>query len=254
MLPHPDNPNLLTNNYRSRSYSTSRSWLPSIKLDYVFNEKHRINYLYSHFHSPATLSINQFEGLPGSGFPSDSMTVYHRLNDDYVIRPNLLNHLTIGFNQRQIFEAPDSVNTFPSDLANQIYLKGNPNPLISRRFDGLWRRRRDLGQHCLHGFAVPHHQRQGTDGLDQGPAQRQVRHGISGRHLSPARNNNTWGNVSFSAAGTGNSECRQHAATISPRSCWARRAAAVSAIRTTPPSTGPTMPGTRRTISKSTPN
>jgi len=33
MLPHPDNPSLLTNNYRSRSYSTSKSWLPSIKGD-----------------------------------------------------------------------------------------------------------------------------------------------------------------------------------------------------------------------------
>src|SRR5262249_17775387 len=98
LLPRPDNSNLLTNNYRSRTYSTSRSVLPSIKLDYIFNEKHRISYLYSYFHSPATMSINQFEGLPGSGFPSDSTIIYHRLNDDYVIRPNLLNHLTIGFN------------------------------------------------------------------------------------------------------------------------------------------------------------
>src|SRR5262245_2992343 len=58
-LPSPDNPNLLTNNYRSRSYSTSRSSLPSIKLDYAFSEKNRINYLYSRFYSPATMSINQ---------------------------------------------------------------------------------------------------------------------------------------------------------------------------------------------------
>jgi hypothetical protein len=73
MLPHPDDPNLLTNSYRSRSYSTSLTGLPSIKFDYIFNEKHRISYLYSHFHSPATPSINQFEGLPGTGFPSDSL-------------------------------------------------------------------------------------------------------------------------------------------------------------------------------------
>src|SRR5262245_57227324 len=50
LLPRPDNSNLLTNNYRSRTYSTSRSVLPSIKLDYIFNEKHRISYLYSYFH------------------------------------------------------------------------------------------------------------------------------------------------------------------------------------------------------------
>jgi hypothetical protein len=49
---------------------------------------------------------------PGTGFPSDSLTEYHRLNDDYVIRPNLLNHLTIGYNHRHIYEAPAYVNTF----------------------------------------------------------------------------------------------------------------------------------------------
>src|SRR5207302_7330135 len=111
-------------------YSTSRSALPSIKFDYIFNEKHRISYLYSHFRSPATPSINQFEGLPGTGFPSDSLTEYHRLNDDYVIKPNLLNHLTIGYNHRHIYEAPASVNRYPADIARQVFLKGNPNPLI----------------------------------------------------------------------------------------------------------------------------
>src|SRR5215831_15717688 len=102
LLPHPDDPTLLTNNYRSRTYSTSRTILPSIKLDYIFNEKHRVSYLYSYFHSPATPSINQFEGLSGSGFPSDALVEYHRLNDDYVIAPNVLNHLTIGYNHRHI--------------------------------------------------------------------------------------------------------------------------------------------------------
>ena len=209
MLPHPDNPNLLTNNYRSRSYSTSLSALPSIKLDYIFNEKHRISYLYSHFRSPATPSINQFEGLPGTGFPSDSLTEYHRLNDDYVIRPNLLNHLTIGYNHRHIYEAPAYVNTFPSDLANQIYLKGNPNPLIP-------------GVSTVYGAGgatwgntVFTDSRQRTTDIKEQVAWIKGRHSVKFgmeyltgiyRRLD---NNNTWGNVSFSAAGTGNSECRQ---------------------------------------------
>ncbi|MCX6627974.1 MAG: carboxypeptidase regulatory-like domain-containing protein [Candidatus Solibacter sp.] len=205
MLPSPDNPNLLTNNYRSRSYSTSRSGLPSIKLDYVISEKHRVNYLYSRFHSPATMSINQFEGLPGSGFPSDSLTVYHRLNDDYVIRPNLLNHLTIGFNKRQIFEAPDSVNKFPFALAQQIFLKGNPNTLVS-------------GVSTVYGAGgatwgntVFTDSRSRTTNLKEQVAWIKGRHSVKFgmeylagiyRRIS---NNNTWGNVSFSAAGTGNS-------------------------------------------------
>jgi hypothetical protein len=204
MLPHPDNPNLLTNNYRSRSYSTSRTALPSIKLDYVFNEKHRISYLYSHFHSPATPSINQFEGLPGTGFPSDSLIVYHRLNDDYVIKPNLLNHLTIGYNLRHIYEAPSYVNTFPADLAQAIYLKGDPNALIP-------------GVSTVYGAGgATWGNTVFTDSRSRTTDIKEQLAWIKGRHsvkfgmeylagiYRRIDNNNTWGNVSFSAAGTGN--------------------------------------------------
>jgi hypothetical protein len=205
MLPHPDSPNLLTNNYRSRSYSTSISALPSIKLDYIFNEKHRISYLYSHFRSPATLSINQFEGLPGSGFPSDSLVEYHRLNDDYIIRPNLLNHLTIGYNHRHIYEAPDYVNTYPASLASQVFLKGDPNPLVP----GVSTVYSAGGAQW--GNSVFTDSRQRTTDMKEQVAWNKGRHNVrfgfeylAGiyRRLD---NNNTWGSVSFSAAGTGNS-------------------------------------------------
>jgi len=204
MLPHPDNPNLLTNNYRSRTYSTSISALPSIKLDYVFNDKHRISYLYSHFHSPATPSINQFEGLPGSGFPSDSLTEYHRLNDDYIIRPNLLNHLTIGYNHRHIYEAPGYVNTYPSSLASQVFLKGDPNPLIP----GVSTVYSASGAQW--GNSVFTDSRQRTTDIKEQVAWNKGRHNVKFgfeyltgiyRRLD---NNNTWGSVSFSGAGTGN--------------------------------------------------
>ncbi len=59
LVPQPDDPTKLTANYRSRTFSTSRSHLPSIKGDYVFSDKHRVSYLFSHFRSPAQLSINQ---------------------------------------------------------------------------------------------------------------------------------------------------------------------------------------------------
>ena len=185
MLPHPDDPTKLTANYRSRSYSTSRQWLPSIKGDYVFNDKHRVSYLFSHFRSPATPSINQFEGLPGSGFPSESLDEYHRLNDDYIISPTLLNHLTIGFNHRHVLEAPESVNTFPVDLAQQIYLKGNPNALIP----GVSTVYGADGAHW--GNTVFTDSRQRTTnikeqtGLDARQPQRQVRYGIPAWNLSP---------------------------------------------------------------------
>lgn len=204
LLPSPDDPTKLTANYRSRSYSTSRSWLPSIKGDYVFNDKHRASYLFSHFRSPATMSINQFEGLPGSGFPSESLIEYHRFNDDYIITPNLLNHLTIGFNHRHILEAPEYVNKYPESIANQIFLKGNPNKLIPgvstvySAYGAQW------------GNSVYTDSRQRTTNLKEQLAWMRGTHNIKFgfeylhgiyRRIS---NNNTWGSVSFSAAGTGN--------------------------------------------------
>ncbi len=129
LLPEVDNPNAIANNYRSRSYSTALSSLPSIKFDYVFNDKHRISYLYSHFYSPATPSINALEGVPGTGFPSESTVDYHRLNDDYTISPTVLNHITLGLNLRHILEAPGYVSLFPTDLAKATYLPGTVTPL-----------------------------------------------------------------------------------------------------------------------------
>ena len=129
LLPHPDDPTKIVNNYRSRSYSTGRTTLPSIKLDYNLNAKHRVSYLYSHYYSPATPSINAFEGVPGTGFPSDVLTEYHRFNDDYVIRPNLLNHFTIGYNHRRIIEAPGYVSKAPADWAKATYIAGTVTPL-----------------------------------------------------------------------------------------------------------------------------
>jgi len=129
LLPSPDDPSRIINNYRSRSFSTSRSSLPSIKLDYVFTDKHRASFLYSHFFSPAQPSINALEGLPGTGFPSEATTEYYRLNDDYIITPNLLNHLTVGFNKRRVIEAPGYVSSFPADLARATYIPGTVTPL-----------------------------------------------------------------------------------------------------------------------------
>ena len=212
LLPHPDNPNLLTNNYRSRSYSTATSALPSIKFDYMFNEKHRISYLYSHFRSPATLSINQFEGLQGSGFPSDALIEYHRLNDDYVIRPNLLNHLTIGYNHRHILESPDSVNRYPADLARQVYLEGDINPLVpgvSTKYSAQGASPTSTGGPTW-GNSVFTDSRQRTTDIKEQVAWIKGRHSVKFgmeylagiyRRLD---NNNTWGTVSFSGAATGN--------------------------------------------------
>ena len=204
MVPHPDNPNLLTNNYRSRSYSTGKSWLPSIKLDYLVNEKHRLSYLYSYFHSPATPSINAFEGVPGNGFPSDSVALYHRINYDYIITPTLINHITVGYNFRHIYEAPDYVNSFPSNIASQIYLKGDTNALIPKvsTVYGVYG--------ISFGNSVFTDSRSRTTDIKEQVAWIKGRHSVrfGMEYLAGIYrridNNNTWGSVSFSSAGTGN--------------------------------------------------
>ncbi|MGH9658514.1 MAG: hypothetical protein ACRD96_08215, partial [Bryobacteraceae bacterium] len=204
MLARPDDPTRITQNYRSRSYSQGRTSLPSIKADYLFNEKHRVNFLYSRFFSPAQPSINQFEGLPGTGFPSESKVQYYRFNDDYVITPNLLNHLTIGFNKRHIVEAPYYVNNAPADWARATELSGKVTPLAvgtSSAFSVA-----GVGW----GNSVFTDSRQRTTNIKEQVSWLKGRHSVKFgfdylrgiyRRLDF---NGAYGTVSYSAAGTGN--------------------------------------------------
>lgn len=204
MLPRPDDPTRIVNNYRSRSFSRSQQALPSIKVDYVFTEKHRASYLYSHFHAPAFPSINALEGLPGTGFPSESNTDYHRLNDDYVIRPNLLNHLTIGFNRRHVIEAPGYVSRFPADIARATYIPGTVTPLAPGTSStygtslATW------------GNSVFTDSRSRTTNIKEQLAWIRARHSLKfGMEYLRGQYrrldfNNAYGTVNFNAAGTGN--------------------------------------------------
>ncbi|MDQ2946044.1 MAG: hypothetical protein M3Y27_08900, partial [Acidobacteriota bacterium] len=204
LLPEPDNPNAITNNYRSRSFSTSRSALPSIKLDYVFTDKHRVSFLYSHFFSPATPSINTFQGVPGDGFPSEALVEYYRFNDDYTITPNLLNHFTVGYNHRHIIEAPGYVSQAPADWAKATYLPGTVTPLVA----GTSSKYSAFGVNW--GNSVFTDSRQRTTNFKEQLAWLRGKHSVKFgmdylrgiyRRLDY---NGAYGTASFSAAGTGN--------------------------------------------------
>jgi hypothetical protein len=204
LLPRPDDPTRIINNYRSRSYSTSRSHLPSIKGDYVFNEKHRASYLFSHFFSPARPSIHPLEGIPGTGFPSEVLTEYHRYNDDYIITPNLLNHITIGYNHRHVIEAPGYVSSFPADLARETYIQGTVTPLAPGTSSVY------SAGGVQWGNSVFTDSRQRTTNIKEQLAWTRGRHNVKFgfeylrgiyRRLDF---NGAYGTVNFSAAGTGN--------------------------------------------------
>jgi hypothetical protein len=52
------------------------------------------------------------------------------VNHDYIVRPNLLNHFTFGYNQRDIFEiGPTRIS---ADVQQAIQLQGTTNPPTSQ--------------------------------------------------------------------------------------------------------------------------
>jgi Carboxypeptidase regulatory-like domain len=106
----PDNPNLITNNTRSYTTSSSKSHVYSVKGDYVLSDKHRVSFLYSHYFSPAQPNIAAVQGLVSTAWNSTVGISYYRVNDDYIFKPNLLNHLTLGFNTRHLLEAPGNTS------------------------------------------------------------------------------------------------------------------------------------------------
>ncbi len=125
LVGQPDNPNAITNNTRSYRYSESKTTLPSIKGDYVFNEKSRMSFLYSRYFSPAQPNVSQWPGtVPSDGWNTDVKIQYFRLNYDYILRPNLLNHITLGFNKRNLIENPGNVNNISDDVRKAMDFPG----------------------------------------------------------------------------------------------------------------------------------
>ena len=124
LLPRPDDPTKVFNNTRQNGGAVSKTAVPSIKGDYIFSDKNRISGLFSRYFSPAQLSLNATEGLPSSSFPTNIWQRFIRFNHDYVFRPNLLSHLTVGVNNRHLVEQPDNVNHIPDEWRKATYLKG----------------------------------------------------------------------------------------------------------------------------------
>ncbi len=131
LLGRPDNPNAITNNTRSYRYGTSQTTLPSIKGDYVFNEKHRANFLYSRYFSPAQPNIAQWPGtLPSDNWNTDTKIQYYRFNYDYIIRSSLLNHITFGFNKRNLIENPGNTNNIDESIRKAMDFPGVLTPTV----------------------------------------------------------------------------------------------------------------------------
>ncbi|PYV85928.1 MAG: hypothetical protein DMG05_21555, partial [Acidobacteria bacterium] len=109
LIPDPELPGL-DNNWVSRSKSPVDDWDWSVKIDHTFSARHKLNYSMwiqkdntSDFGPvPGTLDHGQINDEAGRGV---------RLNYDFFIRPNLINHLGMGYGRRRSdFFPPASVD------------------------------------------------------------------------------------------------------------------------------------------------
>ena len=141
MLGQPDDPTKTFNNTRADGGGVTLRTVPSIKIDYVFSEKNRISGLLSRYYTPAMYRPNAVPGIAPDGWPTDQWQRYIRINHDYILTPNLLNHLTVGVNNRRLIEQPGEVNQVPDDWRVATYLKGTtygPIPGKTSRYTTEW--------------------------------------------------------------------------------------------------------------------
>lgn len=124
LLPEPGNPNQTFNNTLAVGNPVSRSNVFSIKGDYVINQKNRLSVFFSRYFNPAIPSVGPVPNIPAPGWGSSSLIRYYRVNEDFVITPTLVNHITIGFDQRHILENPDNTNGVPDDYRQAVQIPG----------------------------------------------------------------------------------------------------------------------------------
>jgi hypothetical protein len=127
VLPAPGNPDLPFNNTQAAGGSRTNQRVYSVKGDYIFSDKHRVSGLVSRFFSPGLGAISTIQGVPPSGWSSDNKQWFYRFNYDYVISPNLLNHLTIGINRRNVIENPGNANGVPEEWRQAVQIPGTEN-------------------------------------------------------------------------------------------------------------------------------
>jgi Carboxypeptidase regulatory-like domain/TonB dependent receptor-like, beta-barrel/TonB-dependent Receptor Plug Domain len=110
-LPMPDNPSEVFNNTRERNNGTRTpgAWqgVYSIKGDHIVNDKLRVSGMFSKQYFDSYPLIGPIPGPLAEAFQEFGHIRYWRFNADYAIKPNLLNHFSVGINQRKLGEGPN---------------------------------------------------------------------------------------------------------------------------------------------------
>jgi Carboxypeptidase regulatory-like domain/TonB dependent receptor len=110
-LPMPDDPSAVFNNTRARNNGsrTPGAWqgVYSIKGDHVVNDKLRVSGMFSKQYFDSYPLVGPIPGPLAEAFQEFGHIRYWRFNGDHTIKPNLLNHVTFGINQRKLGEGPN---------------------------------------------------------------------------------------------------------------------------------------------------
>lgn len=100
LVPPPDLPALETANFYNRTGGGSyRDFISTFKLDHSFSGSHKITVTYSDQYNPRVIAGQGWGAtspLEGSQAPKTIHDRMGRVNDDYILRNNLLNHFTLG--------------------------------------------------------------------------------------------------------------------------------------------------------------
>jgi Carboxypeptidase regulatory-like domain/TonB dependent receptor len=109
-LPMPDDPSAVFLNTRARNNGTRTpgAWqgVYSIKGDHIVNDKLRVSGMFSKQYFDSYPLIGPIPGPLAEAFQEFGHIRYWRFNGDHTIKPNLLNHVTFGINQRKLGEGP----------------------------------------------------------------------------------------------------------------------------------------------------
>src|SRR5262245_20208117 len=123
-LPLPDNPDVVFQNTVSRINGTrtpgENQGVYSIKGDYVVNDKLRMNGLFSRQYFNSYTLTGPIPGPLAEAFQEFGDSRYIRMNADYVIKSNVLNHFTFGHNRRNLGEGPNLLVDDPNYRKNTL--------------------------------------------------------------------------------------------------------------------------------------
>ncbi len=107
----PDDPTAVFNNTRARNNGsrTPGAWqgVYSIKGDHIITDKLRVSGMFSRQYFDSYPLVGPIPGPLAEAFQEFGHVRYWRFNADYMIKPNVLNHITVGINQRKLGEGPN---------------------------------------------------------------------------------------------------------------------------------------------------